>query len=230
MNSIVFAQLVEIYDTEQFGRLLVLDKYQQLAESDLIYTTSIMRQGLISYANRQVLILGGGDGGILHEILKESPAHVVVVDLDETVVKAVREHMRAVCGDSLDAYTNPTHTIIIGDAFEYLKHAAAEGKKFDIILSDLTDFPITDSVHGEHWDLLKHDIELSMPCLKSADEDGHFLIHGVGRSAVNTIKQFEELLNNFKQPPAIKQLRWEKHEAFVPSFLEYWQFYDIQRF
>lgn len=52
-----------------------------LAESDINYTHGVMKYGVISYTGKEVLILGGGDGGLLHELLKENPKYVTMVDI-----------------------------------------------------------------------------------------------------------------------------------------------------
>ena len=52
-----------------------------LAESDIAYTRAITGSGEESYVGKTVLVLGGGDGGILKELLKESPTFVIMVDI-----------------------------------------------------------------------------------------------------------------------------------------------------
>ena len=87
-------QLVEIYGTNDFGNCLVLDGFMNLAESDLAYTQNLMCHGKYDYKDKEVLILGGGDGALLYELLKEKPKFVTMVDIDEVVIKACKEHMR----------------------------------------------------------------------------------------------------------------------------------------
>ena len=52
-----------------------------IAESDLVYTQALLGNGRVDYKDKSVLILGGGDGGVLHELLKESPRSVVMVEI-----------------------------------------------------------------------------------------------------------------------------------------------------
>ena len=87
-------QLVEIYGTRDFGNCLVLDGFINLAESDLSYTRNLMCHGKYVYNDKEVLILGGGDGALLHELLKEKPKFVTMVDIDEVVIRGCKEHMR----------------------------------------------------------------------------------------------------------------------------------------
>lgn len=52
-----------------------------LAESDLAYTLAIMGSGRENYTGKEVLILGGGDGGILFEMVKQKPKMVTMLDI-----------------------------------------------------------------------------------------------------------------------------------------------------
>lgn len=52
-----------------------------LAESDIDYTKALLGKGRESYKDKDVLILGGGDGGVLNELLKESPKFVTMVEI-----------------------------------------------------------------------------------------------------------------------------------------------------
>lgn len=56
-----------------------------LAESDLPYTQAIMGSGKENYTGKEVLILGGGDGGILAELVKQKPKMVVMVEISFTL-------------------------------------------------------------------------------------------------------------------------------------------------
>lgn len=49
---------------------------------------------LQDYKDKDVLILGGGDGALLYELLKEKPKFVTMVDIDEAVMRSCKEHMR----------------------------------------------------------------------------------------------------------------------------------------
>ena len=52
-----------------------------IADSDLVYTKTLLGNGRESYTDKEILILGGGDGGVLHELLKESPKFVTMVEI-----------------------------------------------------------------------------------------------------------------------------------------------------
>ena len=52
-----------------------------MAESDLVYTETLIRRGKIDYTGKDVLILGGGDGALLWELLKEKPNMVTMIEV-----------------------------------------------------------------------------------------------------------------------------------------------------
>lgn len=52
-----------------------------LADSDTAYTNAIMGSGKESYAGKEVLILGGGDGGILAEVVKQKPKMITMLEI-----------------------------------------------------------------------------------------------------------------------------------------------------
>ena len=60
-----------------------------LAESDIMYTKTITGSGREDYKDKTILILGGGDGGILNELLQYSPKFVTMVDVSFQVFRAV---------------------------------------------------------------------------------------------------------------------------------------------
>ncbi|GBM00832.1 Spermine synthase [Araneus ventricosus] len=85
-NKVVFEaespyQNIKILHSPTLGNCLILDDLQNLAESDINYTHGVMKYGSISYTGKEVLILGGGDGALLHELLKENPKFVTMVDI-----------------------------------------------------------------------------------------------------------------------------------------------------
>jgi spermine synthase len=60
-----------------------------IGESDLIYTESLMRRGTENYADKEVLILGGGDGALLCELLKENPKKVTMIEVPTRTLRSI---------------------------------------------------------------------------------------------------------------------------------------------
>lgn len=70
-----------------------------------------MARGVENYKDKEICILGGGDGALLYELLKEQPKHVVMLEIDEVVMKACAKHMRSICGDVLDTYKTENYEV-----------------------------------------------------------------------------------------------------------------------
>nr|CAG4651900.1 EOG090X07PL [Triops cancriformis] len=213
-------QHILILNTLSFGNLLVLDGLQNLAESDLVYTETLMQRGKLDYAQKRVLILGGGDGALLWELLQEKPEKVTMIEIDDQVMQLCRQHLRSACGTALDQYEGPHHQIIVGDCLQEMDQMLASGQKFDFIFGDLTDIPLsTTGAQQEQWELLKTCLEKSLQLL---DVNGKFLTHGNGTSSKEALDNFEVYLSSVK--PAVA---FSRCQAYVPSFMEDWVFYQI---
>jgi len=59
------------------GRFYLSD----ISESDMIYTETLMQRGKEDYRNKEICILGGGDGALLWELLKEQPKFVTMLEV-----------------------------------------------------------------------------------------------------------------------------------------------------
>ncbi len=127
-------QQIEVHDHASLGRVLVLDGLLQAAQADeFIYHEMAVHVALCARPGAaSVLIIGGGDGGVLREVLRHDDVRAVtMVEIDERVI-AVSNHYLGIQGD----YADPRVTLCIGDAGEFL----AEGDSvFDVIILDLTE-------------------------------------------------------------------------------------------
>lgn len=122
------------------------------------------------------MILGGGDGALLHELLKESPKFVTMIDIDELVMKYCRLHLRGACGDTLDNFDGPNYKVIVGDCLKYMQDYIQQNRSFDVIFNDLTDIPISTKDNkelldflentDEKWNFVKEILELSLKLLR----------------------------------------------------------------
>lgn len=201
-------QQIDIIENENFGRMLFLDKDLQIAEKDSnIYNTALVSPFVESkIALNNCVILGGGDGGVLSELLKHNPKNVVVVDIDEEVIKASKMYLRCICNDSFD---NKNVTIVINDASKYLKTKHA----FDAIIYDLT-------MHPESLIKIDRTIfieELFSKIRNNLNEDGMITLQCCSEFDVETIKLLEKIL-----PKYFKDINFRK--SFIPSYCENWIF------
>ncbi|XP_015591721.1 spermine synthase isoform X2 [Cephus cinctus] len=212
-------QKVQIVHSKSLGNLLVLDELQNMSEADLIYTETLMQRGKEDYTGKEIVILGGGDGGLLWELLKEKPKFVTMLEIDEIVMKACSQHMTSICGDCLDKRKGDNYEIIVGDCFKALTHMIEEGRQFDYVFGDLTDIPISTTPQGDAWDFIRLILNSSMKVLKPT---GKYMTHGNGTSCPESLKMYEEVLTQLSVP-----VTFTKDHAFVPSFFEDWVFYQV---
>lgn len=77
----VLALLVQLHNVPCCPTCVSLSPAADLAESDLAYTQAIMGSGRENYEGKEILILGGGDGGILAEAVKLKPKMITMVEI-----------------------------------------------------------------------------------------------------------------------------------------------------
>ncbi|XP_076280512.1 spermine synthase isoform X3 [Lasioglossum baleicum] len=212
-------QKVQIVHSKSLGNLLVLDELQNISEADLIYTETLMQRGKENYAGKEIVILGGGDGGLLWELLKEKPKFVTMLEIDDVVIKACSQHMRSVCGDCLDKRKGENYEIVVGDCAKALAHMIEQGRQFDYVFGDLTDIPISTSTHDDAWDFTRLILNYSMKVLKRT---GKYMTHANGASCPEALEMFEQVLSQLCVP-----VTFTKDSAFIPSFFEEWVFYQV---
>lgn len=128
-------QDVLIFENRLFGRVLVLDGIVQLTQRDNhIYHEMLAHVPLMAHARaKSVLLIGGGDGGTLKEILKYPVQQVVMVELDKDVVALSKRYFPEV---SDGAFEDERVSLIAGNGVEYV---AQTWEKFDAIIIDSTD-------------------------------------------------------------------------------------------
>lgn len=128
-------QFLQVLETEFFGNTLVLDGIIQLTERDNMgYHEMLTHIPALALENpKRALVVGGGDGGSLQQLLRySSMEEVVVCELDEKVVEYSRKYFPAFG----DPWSDPRAQLVVQDAFEYLK---IPGNTFDVIVADTTD-------------------------------------------------------------------------------------------
>lgn len=154
-------QDIELVETEEFGTTLLLDGAVQVMEkSEFQYHEPLAHIPLLAHPEpRRVLIIGGGDGGLLRETLKHRCVETVdFVELDEEVVSFSRTHLKALNGGAFD---DPRVRTFFADGRAFVEavadgsnpgeraggaggrapgeRAGAIGGGYDVILMDMTD-------------------------------------------------------------------------------------------
>lgn len=125
-----------IFRNSRFGRVMTLDGVVQTTERDeFIYHEMLAHTPILAHGKaRRVLIVGGGDGGMLREVCRhQSVEHITQVEIDASVVEMSKQHLP---NHSQGAYDDPRLELVIADGMRYVREAS---ETFDVIISDSTD-------------------------------------------------------------------------------------------
>lgn len=131
-------QNILIFDSKYFGRILTLDKVIQITEFDHFYYSEMLSHiPIITHGKvKRVLIIGGGDGAIAHEVLKHnSIKEVFICEIDQDVINLSIKYLKKINFGSLK---NPKVKIIIEDASQFIKRNKFKNY-FDLIIADRPD-------------------------------------------------------------------------------------------
>ncbi|MGF7186559.1 spermidine synthase [Desulfitispora alkaliphila] len=128
-------QELAVIDTETFGRMLLLDGViQTTIKDEFVYHEMISLVALNTHKNpERVLVVGGGDGGTIREIVKHPKVKsATLVEIDGAVVEASKKYLPEIAA----GYANPKVEVKIEDG---IKHINESKGKYDIIIVDSTD-------------------------------------------------------------------------------------------
>lgn len=129
-------QRLVLFENQTFGRVLALDEVLQTTEKDeFIYHEMLAHVPILAHgAVGKVLIIGGGDGGMLEEVLKHPGVEkVTMVEIDAGVVDFAKQYLRAICGE---AFEDPRTDLVIADGMAFVADC---DERYDVIIVDSTD-------------------------------------------------------------------------------------------
>jgi spermidine synthase len=130
-------QQVEIMETASYGKCLVLDGRIQSSQADeFVYHEALVHPGLLAVDGppRTALVIGGGEGATLREMLKyPSLTKAVMVDIDDQVVEICKRHLPEM---HQGAFDDPRTVVVHEDARAYLEKSS---ERYDLIISDLVE-------------------------------------------------------------------------------------------
>ena len=125
-----------MFDSETYGRVLALDGTIQVTERDeCAYQEMIAHIPMFTHPSpKRVLIVGGGDGGVLREVCRHSVVEeVVMCEIDEEVVGITKEYFAR---STATAFDDPRLTLLFQDAADFM---ATRENYFDVIIVDSSD-------------------------------------------------------------------------------------------
>jgi len=127
-------QTISVYETEYFGKMLATDGFVMLTQCDnFAYHEMIAHVPMNAHPNpEKILIVGGGDGGTLKEVLKhQSVKEVVLCEIDEQIIAVSKKYFP----EFRLGFSDPRTEVVIDDAAHYIK---TKNDYFDVICVDST--------------------------------------------------------------------------------------------
>lgn len=127
-------QTIEVYESRDLGKILVLDGNAMFSEKDeFIYHEMLAHVPICTHREpKDVLIIGGGDGGTAREVLRHTDLKVDLVEIDEEVITVSKKYFPQV-GD----WENSRLNVVVESGMEFIAKAA--DASYDIVLVDATD-------------------------------------------------------------------------------------------
>jgi len=125
-----------VFEHNRLGRVLMIDDIVQTTEADeFVYHEAMSHIPVFAHGNaKKVLVIGGGDGGMIEEVLKhKSLEKVVMVEIDRAVVDIAEQFLPSI---HKGAFNDPRMELVIADGFEFVKDTA---ERFDVIIVDSCD-------------------------------------------------------------------------------------------
>ncbi len=200
-------QQVAVLRSPVFGKMLVLDGDTQSAQLDeRIYHEALVHPALAATEeNSEVLILGGGEGATLREVLRcPSVARATMVDIDGTVVDLAKRYLSEW---SDGAFDDPRARVVVGDALEFMR---SHDDRYGSILSDLTE-PLEDSPSNP---LFNDDV---FALIKSRLREGGTYVLQASTAAVHNAALHCKMARTLR-----------RHYAHVASYVTYVPAFDTQ--
>ncbi|EGV66154.1 putrescine aminopropyltransferase [Yamadazyma tenuis] len=231
-------QDVLVFESTDYGNVLVLDNCIQVTERDeFAYQEMIAHLAINSHPNpKKALVIGGGDGGVLREILKHSSIEEAwLCDIDEAVIEVSKKYLP----EMSKSYADPRVHVHIGDGFKFL---AEYKNQFDVIITDSSDpeGPAESLFQKPYFELLKdaltekgvistqaENLFLHMPIISQLKKDCQ-AIFPVAEYAYTLIPTYPSgsigfmVCSKDKNANVKKPVRFEWSDEFVAKNLKYY--------
>ena len=203
-------QNVVIADTYNYGRALMLDgSIQSAADDEALYHELLVHPAMLRHpAPRDVLIIGGGEGATLREVLvHRTVASATMVDLDSELVELCREHL---VQWHRGAFEDPRARLLFGDGRQFM---VEDDHLYDVVIVDVVDMldngPAQALYTRQFYELLRHRLR----------PEGIVVVQGLEFSFLDD-KSHAALARTLRAVfPEVHSYR-----AHIPSFLSSWGF------
>lgn len=200
-------QKIVIADTKDYGKCLIIDGVMQTAETDhAIYDQELLKN--LKKTDKNILILGGGDGYIAQMAIERDPGlNVDIIDLDLEVINSAKKFL----GQKI--FDDEKVKLFIGDALHFLKTG---NKIYDGIVCDLTDTPIgTKDETEEFRNFLDRIITLSKTKLQSG---GWISVQSGASCTAEDFTDEASIIENILRQDDFNDIT--RSDIFIPSYGE----------
>lgn len=200
-------QKIIVVDSIDYGKCLIIDDIMQTAEFDhKTYDQEMLK--FLRKTDKNILILGGGDGYIAEMALKKNPnLNVRVIDLDIEVVRCAKKYL------DQKVFDDERVKLFIGDALHFLKITE---EKYDGIVCDLTDTPIgTEKEKEEFREFFEKIVSFSENRLKKG---GWMSVQSGASSATEGFVDESRIIEKIMRGNNLKNI--SRSDIFIPSYGE----------
>ncbi len=200
-------QKIDVVETPELGKALFIDgKIQLSALDEHIYHECLIHPALFSHPNpKTILIVGGGDGAALEEVLKHKTVEkAILVDIDEEIIEIAKKYLSDI---NRNSFEDPRVKVVVMDGREFITQCK---EKFDIIILDLVDpYKEVSRLYTK---------EFYQICREKLNENGILVTHS--QSPYLLQKYFVTIHRTLASV-----FRFVKsYGAWIPSFGLYWMF------
>ena len=211
-HHITKKQEVDIIQTRSCGKMLFLDKVLQSSTQDeVIYHNALVHPLLYSLEDKsKVLILGGGEGATLREVLRwKAVTHAIMVEYDHELLQIM---VKDEYSWAMGAFSDRRAKLIVTDAWKYI----ASSPKFNAVIIDLTD----PDIEKDNWAAL-----LSMVMDAVVPLHGGFVMNAGPYIPWNTrnLQDIKKMIENVCIQYG--EYKYYVYTTFVPSFNSEWTFF-----
>ncbi len=207
-------QVIELVRHPVYGAQLILDHDLQISESDFAYNTAMTAAVMTLSACRHIGILGGGDGGVLNELLRAGERtgklakRITMVDIDADVMELCERFMPTFCGN---AFRHPHVEVIVGDALAWLEQA----QELDAVIYDLTMEPVRGDMSRAEF--MRHWLTAVQKALRPG---GVVSLQACGENDAEREALLRELRGSIDDHFRDRR----EQEVMIPSYGEHWTF------